>query len=301
MKYISVLIHDHHIFNILDKYNDIFEKYNIKICNDNTNLDKYDVYIITDDVALRDICEKYDKNKLKIIFKLTNNCNKINEIVNKNENIKLYILPFSFYEDFADIIIGYLIMLNNKLNTITNYKSLSNKKVCIIGYNKISQSIIKKLSSLNMNIYVYDGMFGLTYGERIYNKKTYQGYDNMYKIKFGELQNCMQNADFIIVACELNENNRNLINKHNLCHCNKGVKIINMFNSGIIDETDVLELVKSEQIDSIAFQYYESESLKKYDKNFANIKINLYPDGIEEFANIIIKNILNNFCIRSKI
>jgi D-3-phosphoglycerate dehydrogenase len=304
MNSIYVLIFDKYIFDILDKYSIVFEKSNIKIYNDDKSIDKYDVFIVTDDIIIKDIIKKNDKNRLKIIFKLSNDCDKINVLSNKKDNIKIYVLPFSF-DDIADIIITYLIMLNNQMYKITNThqlmcKSLSKKKVCVVGYNTISQFIIKKMSLFNMDIYVYDTMFGLTNAERIYNKKTYNGHDNLYKIKFGELHSCMQNADFIIVACDLNDNTKNLINRNNLCYCNKGVKIINIFNSSVINESDVLELIE-DKIDNIASQYYENELLDKYNKNFVTFRINLCPNVTEEIISVIIKNILSNFHTKSKI
>ena len=87
--------------------------------------------------------------------------------------------------------------------------------------------------------------------------------DLLQKVKLNNLDICLDNSDYIIVACPLNKNTKYLLNKEKILKSKKGVYIINISRGGIINENDVNELQENEFINGIAFDVFENEPLDK--------------------------------------
>lgn len=280
MNNIRILITCSSIIKKLKSYESMFKKYNITYTyldstyplNENELLKfvpNYDVWIVENDQVTHNILYEGKKGKLKFLIKFGNNTNNIDISACNELNIRFEYTQHVFGEDISDVAIGYLLMLNRKLHEIDSKiknniwhkptgSSLYGKKVCVIGFNNIGKCIVKKLFPFSMNIFVCDSEYEhLVTKDKILDKTRRKLLANIHNITIAKLNECMINADYVIVACDDNY----AINKDFLLLCKKGVKIINTCAKNTIKEIDLIELLKSKHIDSIAFDVFQTEPL----------------------------------------
>ena len=113
-----------------------------------------------------------------------------------------------------------------------------------------------------MNIYVSDPGFSVS------NNKIYCNYNNeieiaeeLQKVNLNELNNCVKDADIIIVACNLNKHTEGLVNRNLILKAKKGVIIINISRGPIVNEEDVIVLLEEQYIDCVGFDVFNEEPL----------------------------------------
>ena len=274
------------MINTINDYKDILSRYNFdyfcpkfeQTLSENQLLDligNYDAWIIGDDPATKKVFQKGKSGKLKVAMKWGVGTDNVDFKACDELNIPINNTPQMFGEEVSDVAIGYLLCLTRKLHLINNENlkgnwfkplgnSLSNKKVCLIGFGDIGRCIARKLFVFNLNVYTYDPGF------EIINNKIVCKFDDsiivddlLQKVKLNNLDTCLDNSDYIIVACPLNKNTKYLLNKEKILKSKKGVYIINISRGGIINENDVNELQENEFINGIAFDVFENEPLDK--------------------------------------
>jgi D-3-phosphoglycerate dehydrogenase len=329
MAQIKVLLTCPPMINNIQNYMDTFKKYNmeciypkviqtmseddlVKIVGD------YDVWIAGDDPATFKVLNAGKQGKLKVLIKWGVGIDNVDQDACKKLNIYFSYTPAMFGEEVSDVAIGYLIMLNRKLHEIdlqiknNNWfkprgNSLYNKKVCVVGFGDIGKCLVRKLSAFDMQIYVSDPVYELK-NSAILNKKTNEISENVYNIVIDDLNICMSNVDYVIVTCNLTSQSHHLINKNNLLKCKTGVKLINVSRGSIIKESDVLELLKSGHIDSVAFDVFENEplsinnELRQYSKNiFGSHNASNTIEGVDKTSFLVIEKIKNFFSLSEKI
>ena len=291
------------------RYKDFFKKYNLNIVIPEFTqvlsvselcklLPNYDGWIIGDDPATREVFEAGKRGKLKAAVKWGVGVDNVDFDACKDLNIPITNIPGIFGEEVSDVAIGYLLCLSRKLHTIHQKNlenkwfkpcgiSLTNKKVCLIGFGNIGQSIARKLLAFNMNVYVSDPAF---------NKDD----EHNYGVSINSLNNCLKNCDFIICSCSLNKHTHHLLNKDNIILANKGVIIINISRGPVICEKDVCELLENKFIDSVGFDVFEEEPLnknnplRKFEQNiFGSHNGSNSIDAVDKVSKIAVEKIKN--------
>ena len=133
----------------------------------------------------------------------------------------------------------------------------------------------KKLLSFNLDVWVSDpacskinGNIKYNYGHGFnnYSKELINLLNSINDVKIDSLENCLKNADFIIVTCSLNDKTKYLVNKDKILLTKKGVKIINIARGQIVNEADCVSLLESGFIDSVGFDVFEIEPLPSESK-----------------------------------
>jgi D-3-phosphoglycerate dehydrogenase len=273
----------------IDNYKSEFEKNNLEyFCPEFKQtiteqelikiLPEYDGWIIGDDPATKQVFEAGKKGKLKVAVKWGVGVDNVDFDACKELNIPITNIPGVFGEEVSDVAIGYLLCLSRKLHIIDNCvkngewfkpcgNSLTDKKVCLIGFGDIGRCTARKLLAFNMNVFVSDPGF-----EKI-NDQIVCKYNPLLNIKselnnvnITSLETAINNCDYIIVTCALNNFTYNLINKQNILLANPGVRIINVSRGPIINESDVIELLESNHIDAVGFDVFEKEPLEENNK-----------------------------------
>lgn len=236
-------------------------------------LPNFDAWIIGDDPTNYNILSS--SKRLKYCIKWGVGVDNIDFDSFKKLNIHIENTPDMFGNEVADVALGYLLMLSRELHTINNkvrhniwYKptgiSLTNKKACLIGFGDIGRNVAKRLLSFGINVHVSDPGFNMN-DDKIICKYNPNVIVDM-NVKLDNLDNCLNNADFIIVTCALNNSTHGLINKENILKSKKGVRIINVSRGAIVCEKDVVELLYDRYIDSVAFDVFEEEPVKYYNR-----------------------------------
>jgi len=255
------------MINRIDKYNYLFEKYDleyvipelVQTLPEDELIDilpQYDGWIIGDDIANETVLTAGKNGKLKACVKWGVGTDNIDFDVCEKLGIPVSNTPNMFGNEVADIAIGYLIGLardtfyiNDKVKDGFWPKpcgmSLSNKKVAVIGFGDIGKNICKRLQGFDINVFVSDPAF------------TQE--DSMYGVTITDLNTALTRADFIIVACSLNKHTFHLLNYENIKLSNKNVRIINVSRGSVIKESDIVKLLDSGHIYGVAFDVFEEE------------------------------------------
>lgn len=234
---------------------------------------EYDGWIIGDDPATKKVFEKGKQGKLKSCVKWGVGTDNVDFDACKTLNIPISNTPQMFGEEVSDVAIGYMLCLSRRLHTIHNSvvnnewikpcgETLTGKKVCVIGFGDIGKCIVRKLQAFHVNIWVSDPLY--------IDKKT-----EYNDIKIGGIDDCLHDANYVIVCCPLNKNTFHLLNEEKILLCKKGVKIINVGRGPIICEKDVVALLENGFIDSVGFDVFEEEPLSPNNK-LRNFKQNIF-------------------------
>lgn len=251
----------------------------------------YDGWIIGDDQVTENIIKKGKSGKLKSLVKWGVGIDNVDFDLCKKHNIPVSNTPAMFGEEVSDIAINYLLTLTRQTHRINEEvrkgnwfkptgKSLTGKKVALIGFGDIGRSIARKCNAFSLNVFVSDPGFiqntdtGLI--SCIYNNDLeIENHLSNNIIISKTLEDCLLNADFIIVSCALNKYTNKMINKEKILLANKGVILINIARGPIIIEKDVIELLETHHIESVGFDVFEKEPLDINNK-LLNFKQNIY-------------------------
>ena len=286
------------MINMIENYKDLFEKYNLEFyCPKFTQVltveelinlvPKYDGWIIGDDPANRIVFEEGKKGKLKAAVKWGVGVDNVDFEACKELNIPITNVPNVFGEEVSDVAIGLLLNLTRKLHDIDRetkkgnwYKpagnSLTGKKACLIGFGDIGRSTARKLLAFNLDVYVSDPGFEKVDGKIIcnYNKDIIVP-NILQDVSITNLDDALNESDFIVITCALNKFTKHLINKENILKSKKGVKIINVARGPVVKEDDVIELLENEFISALGTDVFEIEPLP-LDSKLRNFPQNFY-------------------------
>lgn len=308
----------------IDSYKDIISKYNFDIyipkfeqtmCEDELIkiLPEFDGWIIGDDPATSKVFEAGLRGKFKAAVKWGVGVDNVDLEACEKLNIPITNIPGVFGEEVSDIALGYLLCLSRELNLIDKknrmgkwYKptgiTLTNKKVCLLGFGDIGRCTARKLLTFGLDVYVYDPGFYLDSNRKIfcsYNSNLVID-NNFNKIKLKTLDECFDQADFIICTCSLNNSTYHIVNKNNILKSKKGVIIINVARGLIVSESDVIDLMEEGFIKSVGFDVFENEpldinnSLLKFEQNiFGSHNGSNTKEAVDKVSLIALEKIFN--------
>jgi len=137
-------------------------------------------------------------------------------------------------------------LVNNDWNSYVGYE-LTHKTIGIIGFGNIGQDLAKLLKPFNCKILYYDKL-------DVKNKST--------NIKKTSLNTIAKKADIISIHIPLSKTTYNLIDKNFLNLMNSKSILINTSRGGIVNETDLYEVLKNKNILSAASDVFIQEPTK---------------------------------------
>ena len=163
----------------------------------------------------------------------------------------------------VDFIVGGQTKVKNVSFCIQNEGDV----ICLLGPSGIGKTTILRTIA---------GLEKVNNGSIIINNKIVCKFDDsiivddlLQKVKLNNLDTCLENSDYIIVACPLNKNTKYLLNKEKILKSKKGVYIINISRGGIINENDVNELQENEFINGIAFDVLKTVDMVSSDMSWS--------------------------------
>lgn len=216
---------------------------------------EYDGWIIGDDPATEKVFQAGKKGRLKAAVKWGIGIDNVDFEACNRLGIDITNTPNMFGAEVADIAIGYMIGLARETFYIDrevragNWPknvgiSLQGKTIGLIGYGDIGQNVAKRSLAMDMNVIIYDPAFS--------QKKEFDV--SMWPNKIDQ-------CDFLIFTCSLNESNYHMLNKDTLYQCKNGVRVINVARGGLINENDLCESLHSNKVHSAALDVFENEPL----------------------------------------
>jgi D-3-phosphoglycerate dehydrogenase len=218
-----------------------------------------DGWIIGDDPATEKVFLAGKSGNLKAAVKWGVGVDNVDFKACEKLGIPITNTPNMFGSEVAALAINYLLGLARESYFIdreirkgnwvkpTGY-SLEGKKVGVIGFGDIGKSVSKMLKVFGVDVIVYDPFAAKSEGDLV----SYQFFDFPQNI---------EEVDFIIITCALNDSTRRMINQQVIEKLKEGISIINVSRGGIIDEGALIGALNSGKIRSAALDVFEVEPL----------------------------------------
>ena len=219
---------------------------------------EYEGWIIGDDPATRRVFEAGKRGRLRAAVKWGIGVDNVDFKACGELGIPITNTPDMFGKEVADIAIGYVIGLARETYLIDReirdgkwpkYRgvSLAGKHVGLVGYGDIGKNTAKRLLAADMKVLCYDPAY--TPGIQ----------DNGIQIL--DWPNKINTCDFIILTCSLTQHNRQMLNHDSLSWCKQGVRVVNVSRGALIDESALIDAMRSGRVDSAALDVFEVEPL----------------------------------------
>ncbi|MBD3646461.1 MAG: phosphoglycerate dehydrogenase [Pseudomonadales bacterium] len=221
------------------------------------NLPEYDGWIIGDDPATRDVLAAGRQGKLKVAVKWGVGVDNVDFDACRDLGIAVSNTPAMFGREVADIALGYLIGLARHTFRIDRevrdgawpkYRgvSLLDKVVGLVGFGDIGRQLFKRLEVLGCSVTVYDPY--------IPDADDLQG-----NIVRREWPDGLGDCDFLVFTCALTNENFHMFDEDAIASCKRGVRVVNVSRGGLVDQTALIDGLKSGQIHSVALDVFEDE------------------------------------------
>lgn len=123
---------------------------------------------------------------------------------------------------------------------------VAGKTLGIIGYGNIGKAVEKAAAGLNMNVLVYTRTVrenGVT--------------------RFTDFDTLLKNSDIITLHCPLNKQSENMMNEDAFSKCKRGAFFINTSRGGTVDETALLNALKSGRLSGAAIDVLKEEPMSE--------------------------------------
>lgn len=123
---------------------------------------------------------------------------------------------------------------------------VAGKTLGIIGYGNIGKAVEKAAAGLNMNVLVYTRTVrenGVT--------------------RFTDFDTLLKNSDIITLHCPLNKQSENMMNEETFSKCKRGAVFINTSRGGTVDETALLNALKSGRLSGAAIDVLKEEPMSE--------------------------------------
>jgi D-3-phosphoglycerate dehydrogenase len=216
----------------------------------------FDGWIIGDDPTTEKVLQAGVKGKLRAAVKWGVGVDNVDFIAAKKLNLPIANTPLMFGSEVADIALNYVIglarqtfLVDRKVRQGEWIKptgiSLKGKRVALVGFGDIGLHTAKRLDICGMHLQVYDP----------YAK------EKLSHFEFLTFPNKIEQADFIILTCALTPETQYLLNREMFQKLKRGVRIVNVSRGGLIDETALIEALRSGIVHSAALDVFENEPL----------------------------------------
>lgn len=222
-------------------------------------LPQYDGWIIGDDPATRSVFEAAKAGNLKAAVKWGIGVDNVDFAACKDLGIPIINTPNMFGGEVADVAVGYVIglarelfFIDREIRTANRWPkppgiSLAGKHVGLIGYGDIGRSVAKRLLAFDMSIVAYD--------------PGVQGDAGLIGVERDDWPRRVEEADFLVFTCSLNNHNRHMLNAGVLANTKPGVLIVNVARGPLIDEAALIAALKAGHVAAAGLDVFEQEPL----------------------------------------
>lgn len=221
-------------------------------------LPNYDGWIIGDDPATRTVFETGQKGRLNAAVKWGIGVDNVDFAACKDLGIPIINTPMMFGAEVADVATGFVIGLARELFSIDRSVraggwikpagiSLGGKRAGVVGLGDIGRNTVTRLQALGMEVVAYDpGVEGDA------------GIAGLQRAAWPEQ---VENLDFLVFTCALNQHNFHMLNADVLAQCKPGIRVVNVARGPLIDETALIAALQSGHVHSAALDVFEVEPL----------------------------------------
>ncbi|WP_082232011.1 phosphoglycerate dehydrogenase [Halobacillus massiliensis] len=123
---------------------------------------------------------------------------------------------------------------------------LKNKTLGIVGFGRIGREVAHRAKGHRMNVIAFDPFLTKEKAEKA-------------GVQHGELEEVLQQADFLTVHTPLIDKTKHLINKETIKLMKPGARILNCARGGIVEEDALYEAIQNGKIAGAALDVFEEE------------------------------------------
>lgn len=229
---------------------------------------KHDGWIIGDDPATYEVFRAGKEGNLKAAVKWGIGTDNVDFEACTKLGIPITNTPGMFGNEVADIAMCYVLGLAREAFYVDREVrkgswpkpcgiSLLNKNIGIIGLGDIGKNIAKRAHAHGLNVIGWDPSAG-----------TLPGYIQLARLWPEKLDEC----DFIVFACALNDQTHHMFNDSILQYLKHDVKIINVSRGPLINELSLIKAIDAGIVKSAALDVFEEEPPSMSNKILSNDK-----------------------------
>jgi len=152
--------------------------------------------------------------------------------------------------------------------------NLYGHKVAVIGTGNIGKAFCKILKGFGCLISAYDPYPSVELQE--------------LGVKYGTLQETLNDADIVALHCPLTETTKHLINEETLKLFKEGAMLINTSRGALVDTKAVIEALKTGQLGYLGLDVYEQESTLFFHDHSENVIQDDLITRLISFPNVLI-------------
>ena len=216
-------------------------------------LPEFDAWIAGDDPATRRVLEAGRAGRLRSLVKWGVGIDNIDQEAAASLGLAFANTPGMFNDEVADLAYGYLINLVRHVNHVDaqvrqgNWPkpqgtSLRGKRAAVVGLGNIGLAIVDRLRVSGVEVTGYD---------------PYAGADDRYVLR--SWPDGLAECDFLVLCCALTADNQHLVNADSLALLKPGARIVNVSRGPLVDESALLEALRSGHIGGAALDVFEEE------------------------------------------
>lgn len=219
---------------------------------------QFDGWIIGDDPATRRVFEGGKKGLLKAAVKWGVGIDNVDFAAANDLAIPVTNTPNMFGGEVGDVAMSYITALARETFLIDrevrlgkwpkpNGISLAGKTLGLVGLGDIGKATARRVLAADMRVIAYDPI------ARPSGKTD--------DVELAAWPERVEECDFIVLTCSLNEANRRMLNAGVFARAKRGVRIVNVARGALISECDLIDALENGVVHSAALDVFESEPL----------------------------------------
>lgn len=217
---------------------------------------KIDGWLAGDDPVDEDVLIRMSP-RLKIISKWGTGLDSFDLVAAKRLGVKVTNTAGAFDEAVGELSVGYILSLTREIVTThtevktghwpkRQHKSMSQLRVGIIGFGAIGQGVAKRLINFGSEIVYHDLI------------KINSVIGNVRQVSLDELN---KTSDVIVLCCNMNANNKGLLNTTFFKNMKPNSYVVNVSRGGLIDQIALVEALQNGKLAGAALDVFHTEPL----------------------------------------
>lgn len=266
----TILLSAPYMIPFLDRFQPYFDKYGLDLIipevHERLNKEqllelagKFDGTICGDDQYDADVIEACTP-RLKVISKWGTGIDSIDKETANAAGIKVSRTSNAFTVPVADTVMGYILafarrqpwmdreMKSGNWDKIPGH-ALSESTLGVIGVGNIGKAVLSRAAAFDMQLVATDII------------EIAQQFVDSVGVQMTSLEDMLSKADYISVNCDLNPTSYHLINQETLSQMKSNAVIINTARGQVIDETALVDSLRSGAIAGAALDVFEIEPI----------------------------------------
>lgn len=159
---------------------------------------------------------------------------------------------------------------------------LNHKVAGVVGTGRIGQAMIRIFKGFNMQVLAYDP------------------YPNPnLDVRYVELDELMEKADFISLHCPLTEGTKHIIRKETIAKMKDGVFLVNTSRGGLVDTEALIEGLRNKKFGGVGLDVYEEEDGLFFEDKSADVMQDENLARLVTFPNVLITSHMGFFTVEA--